>query len=155
MVVSAFLFDRSMPARALKAARYSGRLLLSVETARELSEVLEREKFDRYVRRETRREFLVALLEEAKLVAVNEQFEVCRDPDDDKFLELAVAGEATAIVGGDDDLLVLPVFRDIPILKAKALLQEVKQDEVYPSLQRMRDECPFSERQRLPRQFVS
>lgn len=67
-VVSAFLFDRSTPARALKAARRGGRLLLSVETARELSEVLEREKFDQYVRRETRREFLVALLEEAKFV---------------------------------------------------------------------------------------
>lgn len=128
-VVSAFLFDRSTPARALKAARRGGRLLLSIETARELSEVLEREKFDQYVRRETRREFLVALLEEAKFVEINEQVKVCRDPDDDKFLELAVAGEATAIVSGDDDLLVLQVFRDIPILSAKEFLQK-EQDEV-------------------------
>lgn len=129
-IVSAFLFDDSTPARAVKVSRRRGRLLLSVETARELREVLEREKFDRYVRRETRREFLVALLEESQFVEINEPFEVCRDPDDDKFLELAAAGQATAIVTGDDDLLVLQVFRDIPILTAKEFLQKVEQNEV-------------------------
>lgn len=96
-VVSAFLFGRSMPGQALETARRRGRLLLSDETARELNEVLEREKFDEYVRRETRREFVVALVEEASFVEPNEQIERCRDPDDDKFLELAAAGNATAI----------------------------------------------------------
>jgi putative PIN family toxin of toxin-antitoxin system len=129
-VVSAFLFDRSTPGRALKAARSQGQLLLSVEAARELSRVLEREKFDQYVRRETRREFLLALLEESKLVEVSERFQACRDPDDDTWLELAVAGDAAAIVSGDDDLLVLDVFRGVPILTAKEFVQKLEQDEV-------------------------
>jgi hypothetical protein len=125
-VVSAFLFGPSTPGRALEAARQRGRLLLSDDTARELNEVLDREKFDEYVRRETRREFVVALVDEATFVEPTEQIERCRDPDDDKFLELAVAGNATAIVSGDDDLLVLETFRDIPILTAKEFLRRIE-----------------------------
>lgn len=40
----------------------------------------------------------------------------CRDPDDDKLLETAMMGEADCLVTGDQDLLVLSPFRDIPIL---------------------------------------
>ena len=46
----------------------------------------------------------------------------CRDPRDDKFLELAVNGEATLIVTGDNDLLSLNPFRDIPIITPAAHL---------------------------------
>ena len=45
-----------------------------------------------------------------------EPIRVCRDPKDDKFLEVAVSGEAEVIVSGDEDLLVLNPFRGIPIL---------------------------------------
>ena len=42
----------------------------------------------------------------------------CRDPSDIPFLQLAVAGEADALVTGDADLLTLaPVF-DVPVLTA-------------------------------------
>ena len=41
----------------------------------------------------------------------------CRDPDDDKFLELAVSENATCIVSGDSDLLELDPFRGIPFLE--------------------------------------
>ena len=41
----------------------------------------------------------------------------CRDPDDDKFLETAITGEASAIVSGDNDLLAMHPFRGIPILR--------------------------------------
>ncbi|WP_459868116.1 putative toxin-antitoxin system toxin component, PIN family [Endothiovibrio diazotrophicus] len=40
----------------------------------------------------------------------------CRDPKDNKFLELAVAGGASALITGDQDLLALHPFRGIPIL---------------------------------------
>lgn len=49
-------------------------------------------------------------------MAVSEPIDACRDPDDDKFLELAVGGEADVIVSGDNDLTVLDPFRGIPIL---------------------------------------
>ena len=79
-IVSALLFDQSKPGRALSAAVARGTLLMSVETAHELGTVLEREKFDRYVLRATRREFLTALLEEAEFVDVSERVEKSRDP---------------------------------------------------------------------------
>lgn len=129
-LVSALLFNRSKPGRALSAAVARGTLLMSAETAHELGAVLEREKFDRYVLRATRREFLTALLEEAEFVDVSERVEESRDPDDDTFLALAAEGDAAAIVSGDGDLLVLQSFRGIPILTADAFLDQVEHDTI-------------------------
>jgi len=41
----------------------------------------------------------------------------CRDVADNKYLELALAAEAAAIVSGDQDLLVLHPWRGIAILR--------------------------------------
>jgi len=47
---------------------------------------------------------------------------ICRDPDDDKYLEAAVGGQAQALVSGDKDLLVLKDIHGIPILSPRAFL---------------------------------
>ena len=39
----------------------------------------------------------------------------CRDPDDDKFLETALMGEADCLITGDRDLLEMFSFHEIPI----------------------------------------
>ena len=41
---------------------------------------------------------------------------ICRDREDDKFLELAVNGRADLIISGDADLLSLDTVRGIPIV---------------------------------------
>ncbi|MCA6571929.1 MAG: putative toxin-antitoxin system toxin component, PIN family [Pseudanabaena sp.] len=41
---------------------------------------------------------------------MNQQIRACRDAKDDKFLELAVCGEANYIITGDADLLDLNPF---------------------------------------------
>jgi predicted nucleic acid-binding protein len=41
----------------------------------------------------------------------------CRDPKDDKYLELALAAGAETIVSSDDDLLVLHPWRGVRILR--------------------------------------
>lgn len=129
-IVSAFLFEHGKPGRALDYAQENGVVvLLSTETAQELSEVLERDKFDEYVQRETRQEFLLALLEGGEFVEVEERIQACRDPDDDKFLELAVGGRAERIVTGDKDLLVLASIRSIPIVTADEFLREAERNE--------------------------
>ena len=46
----------------------------------------------------------------------------CRDPADAPFLELALAGEAEALVTGDEDLLTLAEPLGCPILRLEALL---------------------------------
>ncbi len=47
-----------------------------------------------------------------------------RDPKDNKFLELAVAGNADCIVTGDNDLLELHPFRNIRIITPKEFLTQ-------------------------------
>ena len=94
----------------------TGTILVSAALAQELQDVLNRPRFDRYVTREERDEFLMAFMREAELVEITETVEVCRDPKDDRILELAVGGNADCIVTGDDDLLTLNPFRGIAIV---------------------------------------
>ena len=63
-----------------------------------------------------RAQFLVKLLQTALLIEVKEQIRVCRDPKDDKFLELVASGNADCLVTSDADLLVIKSFRGTPIL---------------------------------------
>ena len=49
---------------------------------------------------------------------------ICRDPDDDHVLAVAIAAQADFIVTGDQDLLVLKAVQGIPILTpAQALVR--------------------------------
>jgi predicted nucleic acid-binding protein len=70
----------------------------------------------------------------AELVTIAERVMACRDPTDDKFLELAVNGRADVIVTGDADLLVLNPFRDVPIVAPVAFVQGASRSSGLPSV---------------------
>lgn len=57
------------------------------------------------------------LQDRIELIQPTREFKLCRDPMDDVFLNCAVAAQATCIVSGDEDLLVLKAVEGIPILK--------------------------------------
>ncbi len=59
---------------------------------------------------------LALILLRAELVTPDRTIVVCRDPKDDKFLEIAIAGSADVIVSGDKDLLALHPFEGTPIV---------------------------------------
>jgi hypothetical protein len=61
------------------------------------------------------------ILDAAEAVPITELIAVCRDPPDDKFIELAVNGRADLIMSGDADLLSLDEARDIPIVSRRHL----------------------------------
>ena len=82
-------------------------------------------KFDAYAPREKRLRLLVALLFAAERVTVHTVVTECRDPKDNKFLELAVDGKAKYIITGDTDLLILNPFRGIKILTPRDFLEGV------------------------------
>jgi uncharacterized protein len=124
VVVSAVLLPASVPRRAFDAAVSRGKLLISKSTTAELGNVLRRPKFNRYLSEEKRFEFFAALMRAAEEVEVNEIITEYRDPKDDKFLELAASGNASHIISGDADLLVLHPFRGIAILTPQAFLSE-------------------------------
>lgn len=91
--------------------------------------MLGREKFRRYVTEEQLERFLQGLLRETTLVEIQETIRVCRDPKDDKFLELAVNGGADCVVSGDDDLLVLNPFRGINVLTPSDFLDAIARSD--------------------------
>jgi len=66
------------------------------------------------------------ILLRGEAVAPQRRITACRDPQDDKFLEVAVAGGADVIVSGDQDLLALHPFEGIPILLPADFLQMLK-----------------------------
>jgi uncharacterized protein len=123
VLVSALLLPDSKPRHALATAVRTGKILLSFAALAELYEVLNRKRFRRYVDEEDIRSFLAALTREAEWVDVKVKIKACRDPKDDKFLELAVSGEGTHIVTGDADLLALNPFQGIEILPPHRFLQ--------------------------------
>ena len=51
---------------------------------------------------------------------------VCRDPDDDAVLALALAAQVDLIVSGDDDLLALMHFQNIPIATPAQAIRRIK-----------------------------
>jgi putative PIN family toxin of toxin-antitoxin system len=122
VTVSALLLRHSLPRQVFDKALMKGRLLISPATVYELNRVLLRKSFDKYILEEERAEFLAALVREAILVEPDTQVGECRDPRDNKFLELAVSGQAACIVTGDSDLLVLNPFRGISILTPRQFL---------------------------------
>jgi putative PIN family toxin of toxin-antitoxin system len=123
--VSAVLLPRSVSREAFDLASDTGKLLMSEETLAELDEVLRRTKFDRYVSRAQRLEFLLSLIVIAEVVAITQRIEACRDPKDNKFLELAAAGGASYVVSGDADLRSLDPFRGISILTSREFVNAV------------------------------
>jgi len=122
VVVSAVLLPRSVPRQAFDLAATRGRLLVSDKTIAELDDVLRRPKFDKYVSEARRLEFLSALVQEAEVIDVVDVVTHCRDPKDNKFLELALSGKGTHIVTGDSDLLVLHPYRGITIVSPQSFL---------------------------------
>jgi uncharacterized protein len=120
--VSAVLKNNSLPFLVVRWIDEHGGLLKSAATEREILSVLSRPQIAA-VTIPIFRDDLAKLLARAELITVTERIIACRDPHDDKFLELAINGLADLIVSGDADLLALNPFRDIPILTPAAFMQ--------------------------------
>ncbi|ANV86731.1 putative toxin-antitoxin system toxin component, PIN family [Picosynechococcus sp. PCC 7117] len=125
VLVSALVFSSSNCMEVVTFAQKQGIILTSLDVLSELSEVLNRQKFDRYLTREIRDDFLTSLALASEIVPIIEKVSVCRDPKDDKFLELIVNGKADFLITGAQDLLALHPFRDASILTVQDFLQAV------------------------------
>lgn len=116
VLISRLLAPGGVAARAVDHALARGVLLMSEATLEELAAVLGREKFDPWVSREERQRFIALLGGVARTVSITRPIQACRDPKDDKFLDVALAGDAHAIITGDADLLALNPFHGVPII---------------------------------------
>ena len=122
VLVSAALKDKSLPAIAVRLVTRHSVLLKSAATEAQFFDVVSRPYLAPLIA-PAAGEWFTSLLTAAELVAITERVVECRDPTDDKFLELAVNGRADLILTGDNDLLVLNPFREFPIVPAAAFVQ--------------------------------
>ena len=119
VLISAALIGNSINAKALYHALNTGRIVVSAAVLSEFAEVIFRKKFDKYfLSDEERHEAVDFIAINALLYSPKININACRDPKDNKFLELAIAAEASCIITGDQDLLVLHPFDAIPIISA-------------------------------------
>lgn len=125
VLVSAALFPNSAPGRAVYPCTYGAAVLFSTVTFAELREVLWRPKFDAYLSQARRDEFIRFLLAYSERIGVANHIKACRDPRDDKFLDVAVNGKADCLVTGDADLLVLHPFNGISIVTPDSFLKHL------------------------------
>jgi putative PIN family toxin of toxin-antitoxin system len=83
----------------------------------ELREVLWREKFLHLRTDAEASQYVAAMFDRCQPVSIVHAVSDCRDPKDDKFLELALNGRADVIISGDIHLLEMHPWRGIAILK--------------------------------------
>jgi uncharacterized protein len=122
-LVSRLLLPSSVSAQAVRKAVDSSILLVSDATMNELADVLALPKFDRYISLKDRQQFLRLLGRLAEFVPIVYPIRACRDPKDDKFLEVALNGEAQVILTGDADLLAFNPWQGIAVLSPTEYLK--------------------------------
>ena len=126
VAVSALVFRQGRLAW-LREAWEAGRIVpvVSAETLAELVRVLAYPKLK--LSEEETKNVLAHYMEHAEAVreaGTSVRVPECRDPDDRKFLQLAYAAKADALVTGDEDLLTLAGKSRVPILTPEALKAE-------------------------------
>ena len=116
-LVSAALKADSVPERALLRAGEVDVFALSAAVDGEIAGVLNRPKFARAILLARRDRILEILRHAAVWFEPTVRVTDCRDPKDNKYLELALAAGAETIVSSDDDLLVLDPWRGVRIMR--------------------------------------
>jgi putative PIN family toxin of toxin-antitoxin system len=122
-LLGASILPNSTMRHAFNKAVRLGSIAASVDVFEEYTQVLFRKKFDKYFISNEERLFIINLIGiKLRIFLPTEIITDCRDPKDNKFLELAVSADASCIITGDKDLLLLHPFREIPILNATDFL---------------------------------
>jgi putative PIN family toxin of toxin-antitoxin system len=101
-------------------------IVLSPEIVKEILEVINRPELHRRfpeMAELPRLDLVLSKLEEADVVEPLERLEVCRDPQDNKFFECAVAARADYIVSEDRDILDVGEYRGIRMVSATEFLE--------------------------------
>lgn len=123
IIISSILSPKSQTNTAFKKVQKLGVIIVSSATWQELESVLFRPKFDRYITLKEREQFLLDLYQTVEFILKTDfMTNICRDPKDNKYLELAVNGQAESIITGDQDLLILHPFQSINIITVNDFL---------------------------------
>jgi putative PIN family toxin of toxin-antitoxin system len=128
VLISSVLSPEGVPARVVRHFICHASIVFSEETYEEFYTRLWRPKFDRYISREMRKTLLLDFSNIAHWVDISGELELCRDPDDNKFLEVAIKANASLLISGDDDLTSLKRVENIPIVTPAQCLELLSND---------------------------
>lgn len=125
--ISAALSRQGAPAQVVRLVLANGVAVVSPVTFEELRTRLWKPKFDRYLSLEARQQLLhdlnaAALWVDIPMHLATQRFS--RDPDDDAFVQVALAASAVWLVSGDDDLLSLTPPPGLCILSPASALAD-------------------------------
>lgn len=128
VLLSAALSPGGIPARLVDRLLEIGKLVFSAATFAELEARIWLPKFDRYLPIERRR--LILLQASAAAVWLDiparlAQRTFSRDPQDDAFIQTALAAGAKRLITGDNDLLCLHPLDALHILTPRQALDEL------------------------------
>ncbi len=113
LLISSLLFKNSIPRQAFQKAINEFKIVTSSDCFLELKEVIFRPKFEKYIIKSDAMSFLNNYLILSKFIEITHNINICRDPKDNKFLELAVSSNSKILLTGDKDLLVLEKYLDV------------------------------------------
>ena len=122
VIISALIRPESAPGRIVSAAvdETTVRLVTSKPLLDELRAALEYPRLQRYLKMSKRdkAEFVILLEQIADPVTIADypMPGICRDPDDEPYLQTALAGRADYLVSGDGDLLDLKIVEQTRIV---------------------------------------
>ncbi len=129
--VSGLIAKHGPPAHALDLWRNrTVRLIVSKAIVEEILDVLHRPSLiESQNISETSVARLETLLRRKRVTAEVRpriHFKICRDPEDDMFLDAAVAAKAEHLVTNDDDLLSIREFRGVKIVSVQEFLDSIE-----------------------------
>jgi putative PIN family toxin of toxin-antitoxin system len=125
VLISAILATNSLPAQVLDWGELNGIILYSSDTFTELFSVLSRSKFAKYIDANDIEGLSMRIKATWVFVPILQQVKLCRDAKDDKFIELARNGDASYLISGDDDLLVLEKIQDVSIVNLRTFWDDI------------------------------
>lgn len=99
-------------------------LIFSQELIDEIVEVTQRSKFRKYFDLDDVESLLLKIRARANFIEVTSDINACRDPKDNFLLSLSIDGNATHLLTGDKDLLILKKFGKTKILTITEYLAE-------------------------------
>jgi uncharacterized protein len=99
-------------------------LFLSNQILFEVNKVLSRKKFNN-IELKHKKEFIIFLREISTIVKPSTKVNICRDINDNMFIETAIEANANFIISGDEDLLSLKKYNNIEIINPNIFLEKI------------------------------
>ena len=112
VLLSATLSPNGTARKALDKVYKEFKIAQSDKTYQELNTRIYKRKFDKYISDQDRQDFLDIVKKYSQFIEIKSQINTCRDPDDNKFLELAKDAKAEFLITGDQDLLSLKTLAE-------------------------------------------